>query len=148
MQRQKDVLPAVTFLLRFTFHTVFFKIFHSSYKNLATNKKLTQSLCFCKTTLETVLSFHLGPPFILPASIKLYIHPKEASSRSYAEVFQTVKNLPAMQNTQVQSLGWEDPQEKKMATHSSILAWRLLMDRGFWRATVHGVAKSWTQMNH
>ena len=125
MQRQKDVLPAVTFLLRFTFHTVFFKIFHSSQKNLATNKKLTQSLCFCKTTLETVLSFHLGPPFILPASIKLYIHPKEASSRSYAEVFQTVKNLPAMQNTQVQSLGWEDPQEKEVPTHSSILAWRI-----------------------
>ena len=37
-------------------------------------------------------------------------------------VAQTVKNLPAMQETQVQSLGWEDPQEKGMATHSSILA--------------------------
>ena len=36
---------------------------------------------------------------------------------------QTVKNLPAMQETQVLSLGWEDPLEKKMATHSSILAW-------------------------
>ena len=35
-----------------------------------------------------------------------------------------VKNLPAMQETQVQSLGWEDPLEKGMATHSSILAWR------------------------
>ena len=34
-----------------------------------------------------------------------------------------VKNLPAMWETQVQSLGWEDPQEKEMATHSSILAW-------------------------
>ena len=40
-------------------------------------------------------------------------------------VAQTVKNLPAMQETQVQSLGWEDPQEKGMATHSSILAWRM-----------------------
>ena len=38
---------------------------------------------------------------------------------------QTVKNLPAMQDTQVQSLGWEDPLEKGMATHSSILAWRI-----------------------
>ena len=37
---------------------------------------------------------------------------------------QTVKNLPAMQDTQVQSLGWEDPLEKGVATHSSILAWR------------------------
>ena len=38
---------------------------------------------------------------------------------------QTVKHLPAMQETQVQSLGWEDPQEKEVATHSSILAWRI-----------------------
>ena len=36
-----------------------------------------------------------------------------------------VKNLPAMQETQVQSLGWEDPLEKGKATHSSILAWRI-----------------------
>ena len=38
---------------------------------------------------------------------------------------QTVKNLPAMQETQVQLLGWEDPLEKGMATHSSILAWKI-----------------------
>ena len=38
---------------------------------------------------------------------------------------QRVKNLPSMQETQVQSLGWEDPLEKGMATHSSILAWRM-----------------------
>ena len=38
---------------------------------------------------------------------------------------QMVKNLPAMQETQVQSLGQEDPLEKEMATHSSILAWRI-----------------------
>ena len=36
-------------------------------------------------------------------------------------------------------LGWEDPLEEGMATHSSILAWRITMDRGAWRATVHGV---------
>jgi len=40
-------------------------------------------------------------------------------------VAQVVKNLPAMQETWVQSLGWEDPLEKGMATHSSILAWRI-----------------------
>ena len=40
-------------------------------------------------------------------------------------VAQMVKNLPAMQKTQVQSLGWEDALEKGMATHSSILAWRI-----------------------
>ena len=40
-------------------------------------------------------------------------------------VAQTVKNLPAMQEAQVRSLGWEDPLEKGMATHSSILPWRI-----------------------
>ena len=40
-------------------------------------------------------------------------------------VAQMVKNLSAMQETQVQSLSWEDPPEKGMATHSSILAWRM-----------------------
>ena len=38
---------------------------------------------------------------------------------------QTVKNLPAMQETQLRSLGWKDPLEEEMATHSSILAWRI-----------------------
>ena len=40
-------------------------------------------------------------------------------------VVQPVKSLSTMQETQVQSLGWEDPQKKEMATHSSILAWRI-----------------------
>ena len=55
---------------------------------------------------------------------------------------QSVKNLPPVQETQVPSLGWEDPLEEGMATHSSILAWRIPMARGAWWATVHGVAKS------
>ena len=55
-----------------------------------------------------------------------------------------VKNPPAMQKTQVQFLGWEDPLEEGMAIHSSILAWRIPMDRGAWQATVHRVAKSRT----
>ena len=58
-----------------------------------------------------------------------------------------VKNPPAMQKTWVQSLGWEDPLEKSMATHSSILAWRIPTDRGAWWATVHGVAKSQTRLS-
>ena len=57
-------------------------------------------------------------------------------------VAQLVKNLPAMRDTWVQSLGWEDPLEKGtlekgIATHSSILVWRIP-----W--TIYGVAKSWT----
>ena len=59
-----------------------------------------------------------------------------------------VKHLPVMQETWVQSLSQEDPWEKEMATHSSILAWRIPMDRGSWWATVHGVAKSWTRLTH
>ena len=49
-----------------------------------------------------------------------------------------VKNLPAVQETYIRSLGWGDPLEEGMATHSSILAWRIPMDRGAWRATVMG----------
>ena len=59
-------------------------------------------------------------------------------------VAQMVKNLPTKQETWVQSLDLEDPLEEGMATHSSILAWRIPMDRGTWWATVHGVAKSRT----
>ena len=59
---------------------------------------------------------------------------------------QMINNLPAMRETWVQSLGWEDLEEG-MATHSSILAWRIPMNREAWRATVHGVAKSWTRLS-
>ena len=53
-----------------------------------------------------------------------------------------------MQETWVQSLGWEAPLEKGMATHFSILVWRLnSMDRGAWGAKVHGVTKSWTRLS-
>ena len=55
-----------------------------------------------------------------------------------------VKNPPAMWEIQVQSLGWEDPLEKEVATHSSILARENPMDRGACWATVHGVTKSQT----
>ena len=54
---------------------------------------------------------------------------------------QLVKNPPAMQETWVQSLSWEDPLEKGKVTHSSILAWRI-MD-----CIVHGVAKSLTRLS-
>ena len=59
-------------------------------------------------------------------------------------VAQMVKNLPAIQETQVQPLGWKDSLEKGMATHYSILAWKNPLDRGAWRAIVHGVTKSQT----
>ena len=62
-------------------------------------------------------------------------------------VAQMIKKLPAMWETWVQSLGWEDPLEEGMATHSSILAWRIPMDRGAWWAVVHGVANNWTRLS-
>ena len=61
-------------------------------------------------------------------------------------VTQMVNNLPAMWETWVRPLSWEDPLKKGMATHSSILAWRISMDRGARWATVHGVAKSQTRL--
>ena len=59
---------------------------------------------------------------------------------------QIVENPPAMQETQVRSLGWEDPLEEEMATHSSILAWRIpwTVEPGW--TMVHRVAKSQTQL--
>ena len=63
-------------------------------------------------------------------------------------VAQMVKNLPAMQETWVRSLGWKDPLEEGMAIHSSILAWRILMDRGAWQAIVHEVTNSQTRLNN
>ena len=65
-----------------------------------------------------------------------------ASLNQASLVAQVVKNLPAMRKTWVWSLGWEDPLEESMTTHSSILAWRIPMDRGTWQAAVHGVAES------
>ena len=52
-----------------------------------------------------------------------------------------LKNLPTMQETRVLSLGLEAPLERGMATPSSLLAWRVPMDRGAWQATAHGIAK-------
>ena len=57
-------------------------------------------------------------------------------------VAQTINNSLAMWETWVQSLSWEDSPEEGMATHSSILACRILTDRGAWWATVHGLAES------
>ena len=87
-----------------------------------------------------------GNPSSIPGSGRLsgegIGYPFQYSSASL--VAQTVKNLPAMQETQVRSLGWEDPLEEGMATHSSILSRKISMDKEAWQATVHGVKKSRT----
>ena len=73
---------------------------------------------------------------------------RHALSHRASQVALVVKNSPAnageVRELWVQSLGLEDPLE--MATHCSLLAWRILMDRRAWWAAVHGVAKSWTRL--
>ena len=59
-----------------------------------------------------------------------------------------VKNQPVMWEIWVRFLGWEDPLEEGMAIHSSILAWRIPMDRRAWQDTVHEIAKSQTRLNN
>ena len=76
--------------------------------------------------------------------VVLVITEKLGSCLWLSLVAQLIKNPPAMWETWVGSLGWEDPLEEGMATHSSILAWRIPMDREDCRTTVHGVAKSRT----
>ena len=61
-------------------------------------------------------------------------------------VAQTVKHLPAMRETWVRPLGWEYPLEKKMATHSSTLAWKIPWTEEPCR--LHGIAKSWTRLSN
>ena len=68
-------------------------------------------------------------------------------SIGYLVVAQMGKNPPAVGETWVRSLVWEDPLEEGMAIHSSILAWRIPMDRGAWQATVHGVTMSQTWLS-
>ena len=85
------------------------------------------------------------------SSVMTYMGRKSRKEGIYAYIWaslvaQLVKNPPAMQETWVWSLGQEDPLEEDMATHSSILAWRIPMDREAWRATVHGIAKSRTRL--
>ena len=64
-----------------------------------------------------------------------------------AQMVKKKKNPPAMQETWVRYLHWEDPQEEGMQPIPSILAWRIPIDRGAWGATVHGVAKTRTQLS-
>ena len=59
-----------------------------------------------------------------------------------------LKNLPANAGNMDQPLGWEDSLKEGMATHSSILAWRVPMDKGAWWTTVHGVTKSQTRLSN
>ena len=80
--------------------------------------------CFWTVVLEKILESSLDCKEIQP------VHPEGSQSwifiRRASLVAQTVKHPPTTWETQVQSLGWEDPLEKEMATHSGILAWKIL----------------------
>ena len=102
----------------------------------------------CKES-KFVKQFNAGDPGSIPG---LGRSPGEGIGYSLQDsqaslVPQSVKSPPAMKETWVRSLGWEGPLEEGIATHSNILAWRILMDRGALRATVHGVTKSQTKLS-
>ena len=67
------------------------------------------------------------------------LHPTAFQQEEASSQALVVKNLPAVREMPVQSLGQEDALQEGTATHSSLLAWRILMDRGAWRALVQGV---------
>ena len=96
---------------------------------------------------DTLLTF---PPF-LSHSLHSLNFPKMTSKINYTKLLASTcafMGNPAMWETWVRSLGWEDPLEEGMATHSSILAWRIPLDRRALWATVPGVAKSRTQLSN
>ena len=84
-------------------------------------------------------------------TLELALPPQQAAQGFFSprasQVAQLVKNLPAMQETWAQPLGWEDSLKEGMATHSSILAWRIPTDREAWWATDQGVIKSRTLLS-
>ena len=99
-------------------------------------------LLFPDSSVGKESTCNAGDPSLIPGSGRSagegIGYPRQYSWASLAA--QLVKNPPAMWETWVQSLGWEDPLEKGKATHSSILGWRIP-----WTVyTVHGVARSWT----
>ena len=76
--------------------------------------------------------------------MEIYKHIDSVLVHGASLIAQMVKNLLAMQKTQVRSLGWEDPLEKGMATHSSILAWRIPRTEQPGRLQLTGVAENRT----
>ena len=85
--------------------------------------------------------------FILSFCLKAFMINSLHSWFGYSQVFKTSLVAPAMQETQAQSLGREDPLEKEIATHSSILSWEILWIEKPGGLQVHGVTKNWTEFS-
>ena len=101
------------------------------------------------TTREVLELFYCGKLYIIKHTTLNILNIQFSGTKNLIYLIywaslaaQTVKNPPAMREIWVWSLGWEDPLEEGMATHSSILAWRIPMDRGAWWATVDEVTES------
>ena len=77
----------------------------------------------------------------------ILMNKEELQYNSTSLIVQMIKNLPAMRETQVWSLGWEDPLAEEMATHFSILAWRIPWTEESAGLQVHGVTKSQTGLS-
>ena len=101
------------------------------------------SLLWKLITLQLLLKNTCDPWLIF----SIQIHSSLKTQFRASLVAQRVKNLPTVRETWIRSLDWEDPLEEGMATHSSILAWKIPMDRGPWQATVHWVTMSQTWLS-
>ena len=103
--------------------------------------------CFPGSSAGKESTYNAEDPGSIPSSGRF---PREGRDRLPTPVF---LGFPGGSDSKesacnVGDLGWEDPLEEGMATHSSILAWRIPMDRGAWWATVHGVPKSQTGLSN
>ena len=99
-----------------------------------------------KYTLNAAFLLNIKRDYIKNLKIDTYSYQHITCNMASLKA-QMVKNPPAMWETWVQSRGREDPLEKEMATHSRKLAWRIPMDRGALRASVHGITKSRTRLS-
>ena len=134
----------------------------TTYRDVVVNKITSKTMSYCSFILAEERSSTINFPsyatnnlisivIIQGKNIRAYYKGKKIFICLYiwaSLVAQMVKNPPAMWETWVRFLGWGDPLEEGMATHSSILAWRISIDRGSWRATVHRATKNWTRLSY
>ena len=113
------------------------------------NSNSNLGISICHSTLSQSPVFLTGITLTQPCIIFYTTHSLPLSlicikiSLKFTSFKTPSKNLPAMQKTWVPSLHWEDPLEEGMATHSSILAWRIPMDREAWRGGEWGGYSPW-----
>ena len=110
------------------------------------NKAALNIVSFLGSSAGKESTCNAGDPGLIPGSGRSpgegHDYPLQYSGTSLVD--QTVKNMPAVQKIWVRSLSQKDPLEEGMATLSSILTWRIPMDRGTWQAAGCGVTKTWT----